>query len=97
VAAIVFIAQDALQTLAGPAHIHDVLNGVQQTIPRGPVASQEAIKQLGTTAAGSSMPTGRTRSKPGRADQFLIAERYRAELGCSAWLGVRMTLTCLLV
>jgi K+-transporting ATPase ATPase A chain len=52
VAAIVFMAQGALQTLAGPAHIHDVLNGVSQTIPRGPVASQEVIKQLGTNGGG---------------------------------------------
>ena len=51
-AAIVFMAQGALQTLAGPAHIHDVLNGVSQTIPRGPVASQEAIKELGTNGGG---------------------------------------------
>ena len=52
VAAIVFIGQGALQTLAGPAHIHDALNGVRQVIPRGPVASQEAIKQLGTNGGG---------------------------------------------
>jgi potassium-transporting ATPase potassium-binding subunit len=51
-AAIVFMAQGALQTLAGPAHIHDVLNGAQQVIPRGPVASQETIKQLGTNGGG---------------------------------------------
>jgi len=52
VAAIVFMAQGALQTLAGPAHISDALNGVRQTIPRGPVASQEVIKQLGTNGGG---------------------------------------------
>jgi potassium-transporting ATPase potassium-binding subunit len=52
VAAIVFMAQGALETLSGPAHIHDVLNGVSQTIPRGPVASQETIKQLGTNGGG---------------------------------------------
>ena len=50
--AIVFVAQGALQTLGGPVHIHDVLNGVRQVIPRGPVASQEAIKQLGTNGGG---------------------------------------------
>ena len=50
--ALVFIAQGALQTLAGPAHIHDALNGVGQVIPRGPVASQETIKQLGTNGGG---------------------------------------------
>jgi K+-transporting ATPase ATPase A chain len=47
VAAIVFMAQGGLETLAGVAHVHDALNGVSQTIPRGPVASQETIKQLG--------------------------------------------------
>jgi potassium-transporting ATPase potassium-binding subunit len=52
VAAIVFMAQGALQTLGGPVHIHDALNGVHQLIPRGPVASQEAIKQLGTNGGG---------------------------------------------
>lgn len=51
-AAIIFMAQGALQTLAGPAHIHDLLNGVSQTIPRGPVASQEAIKEFGTNGGG---------------------------------------------
>ena len=47
-----FIGQGALQTLAGPAHVHDALNGVSQVIARGPVASQEAIKQLGTNGGG---------------------------------------------
>jgi potassium-transporting ATPase potassium-binding subunit len=52
VAAIVFMAQGALQTLGGPVHIFDALNGTQQIIPRGPVASQEVIKQLGTNGGG---------------------------------------------
>jgi potassium-transporting ATPase potassium-binding subunit len=52
VAAIVFMAQGALQTLGGPAHVTDALNGASQVIPRGPVASQEAIKQLGTNGGG---------------------------------------------
>ncbi len=52
VATIVFMAQGALETLAGPAHIHDALNGASQIIPRGPVASQETIKQLGTNGGG---------------------------------------------
>ena len=52
VAAVVFMTQGALQTLGGPAHILDALNGVRQTIPRGPVASQEVIKQLGTNGGG---------------------------------------------
>jgi K+-transporting ATPase ATPase A chain len=52
VAAIVFMAQGALQTLGGPAHVLDALNGMHQVIPRGPVASQEVIKQLGTNGGG---------------------------------------------
>ena len=52
IVAIIFIAQGAIQTLAGPVHIHDLLNGVRQAIPRGPVASQETIKQLGTNGGG---------------------------------------------
>jgi potassium-transporting ATPase potassium-binding subunit len=52
VAAIIFMAQGAVQTLAGPAHIHDALNGVRQVIPLGPVASREVIKQLGTNGGG---------------------------------------------
>src|SRR6202041_2245539 len=52
VAAVVFMAQGAIQTLAGPVHVHDALNGARQVIPRGPVASQETIKQLGTNGGG---------------------------------------------
>jgi K+-transporting ATPase ATPase A chain len=50
--AIIFMAQGTLQTLGGPVHIADALNGVKQTIPRGPIASQEVIKQLGTNGGG---------------------------------------------
>jgi potassium-transporting ATPase potassium-binding subunit len=50
--AVVFIAQGALQTVAGPVHVHDALNGASQVIPRGPVAPQETIKQLGTNGGG---------------------------------------------
>jgi K+-transporting ATPase ATPase A chain len=52
VAAIVFIAQGAVQTLSGTATVSDTLNAVKQVIPRGPVASQEVIKQLGTNGGG---------------------------------------------
>ncbi len=51
-AGIVFVAQGAVQTLAGPVVIHDVLNGVTQKIPRGPIGFMEAIKQLGTNGGG---------------------------------------------
>jgi K+-transporting ATPase ATPase A chain len=52
IAAIVFVAQGAVETLAGPATVSDAINHVTQVIPRGPVASQEAIKQLGTNGGG---------------------------------------------
>jgi K+-transporting ATPase ATPase A chain len=49
---IVFVGQGAAQTLAGTASIHDVLNGVSQTIARGPIGFMEAIKQLGNNGGG---------------------------------------------
>ncbi|MBV8463740.1 MAG: potassium-transporting ATPase subunit A, partial [Acidimicrobiales bacterium] len=52
VAGIVFVGQGAVQTLAGPVAVHDVLNGVTQTIYRGPIGFMEAIKQLGTNGGG---------------------------------------------
>ena len=52
VAGLIFVGQGAVQTLAGPAHIHDALNGVAQTIALGPVGFMEAIKQLGTNGGG---------------------------------------------
>ncbi|MDA8071107.1 MAG: potassium-transporting ATPase subunit KdpA [Actinomycetota bacterium] len=51
-AGIVYVGQGGVQTLAGPAHVHDALNGVTQTIARGPIAFMEAIKQLGTNGGG---------------------------------------------
>jgi potassium-transporting ATPase potassium-binding subunit len=52
VGGIIFVGQGAVQTLAGTASIHDVLNGVTQTIPRGPIGFMEAIKQLGNNGGG---------------------------------------------
>ena len=52
VAAIIFMAQGGVETLAGTVNISDVLNGAHQVIPRGPIASQEVIKQLGTNGGG---------------------------------------------
>ncbi|TQR82759.1 potassium-transporting ATPase subunit KdpA, partial [Mycobacterium hodleri] len=52
IAALILIAGGAIQNF----HLHDqiitTLNGAQQTIPGGPVASQEAIKELGTNGGG---------------------------------------------
>jgi potassium-transporting ATPase potassium-binding subunit len=52
VAAIVFISQGAVQTLSGGVKVHNALDGVDQVILRGPMASQEVIKQLGTNGGG---------------------------------------------
>jgi len=49
---IIFVGQGAVQTLAGTVSFHDALNGVTQTIPRGPIGFMEAIKQLGTNGGG---------------------------------------------
>jgi K+-transporting ATPase ATPase A chain len=52
IAAVVLIAGGAIQNF----HLHDqvvsTLGGAQQTITGGPVASQEAIKELGTNGGG---------------------------------------------
>ena len=52
VAAIIFIGQGAVETLKGAAHVHNALNGFDQVLQRGPIASQEVIKQLGTNGGG---------------------------------------------
>jgi K+-transporting ATPase ATPase A chain len=51
-AGLVFVGQGAVQTLSGTVSIHDPLNGVSQTIPRGPIGFMEAIKQLGNNGGG---------------------------------------------
>src|SRR3984957_7898146 len=52
IAGLIFVGEGAVQTLAGTASIHDVLNGVTQTIARGPIGFMESIKQLGTNGGG---------------------------------------------
>jgi K+-transporting ATPase ATPase A chain len=49
---IIFVGQGAVQTLAGTVNIHDYLNGVTQTIARGPIGFMESIKQLGNNGGG---------------------------------------------
>ncbi len=51
VAALVLVALGAVQTFAGPVTV-TTLQGATQTIPLGPIASQEAIKELGTNGGG---------------------------------------------
>ena len=52
VAGIIFVGQGAVQTLAGTVSFHNSLNGVSQTIARGPIGFMEAIKQLGNNGGG---------------------------------------------
>ena len=51
VAAIILIAGGAIENFAGFQHVATIAGGTQ-TIPGGPVASQEAIKLLGTNGGG---------------------------------------------
>jgi K+-transporting ATPase ATPase A chain len=51
-AGIIMVSQGAVQTLAGPATIHDSLNHVTQTIARGPAAFMGPIMQFGTNGGG---------------------------------------------
>ena len=51
VAAVVLLAGGVVQNLAGPTEIATVAGGTQ-SLPGGPVASQEAIKLLGTNGGG---------------------------------------------
>jgi len=49
---VIFVGQGAVQTLAGTVSFHDYLNGVSQTIARGPIGFMESIKQLGNNGGG---------------------------------------------
>jgi K+-transporting ATPase ATPase A chain len=51
IGALFLVSQGLVQTLSGPATVHTLAGG-QQTIARGPVASQEWIKELGTNGGG---------------------------------------------
>nr|WP_245154998.1 potassium-transporting ATPase subunit KdpA [Nocardioides sp. 1609] len=51
VAAVLLVVMGVVQNLAGP-HLVDTLTGGNQAITGGPVASQEAIKELGTNGGG---------------------------------------------
>jgi len=58
VAGLIFVGQGAIQTLSGPATVHNALDGVKQVIPRGPFGFQETIKQLGTNGGGTFNANG---------------------------------------
>jgi potassium-transporting ATPase potassium-binding subunit len=49
--AIVLVSQGVIQTLRAPVEVQTV-EGIRQVLPMGPVASQEAIKELGTNGGG---------------------------------------------
>jgi K+-transporting ATPase ATPase A chain len=51
VAALVLVSQGVVQNFSGGTEAH-TLEGATQVIPGGPVASQEAIKELGTNGGG---------------------------------------------
>jgi potassium-transporting ATPase potassium-binding subunit len=51
-AGILVVGQGAVQTLAGPVSIHNSLNGVTQTIARGPAGFMGPIMQIGTNGGG---------------------------------------------
>ncbi|HEX5615481.1 MAG TPA: potassium-transporting ATPase subunit KdpA [Acidimicrobiia bacterium] len=51
VAALFMVSQGVVQNLSGSTEVH-TLDGATQSIPGGPVASQEAIKALGTNGGG---------------------------------------------
>ena len=51
VAALIFVSQGVVQNLSGGTEV-TTLDGAAQVIPGGPVASQEAIKELGTNGGG---------------------------------------------
>jgi K+-transporting ATPase ATPase A chain len=51
VAALVLVSQGVIQTLDGSQAFHTIAGGTQ-TLALGPVASQEAIKELGTNGGG---------------------------------------------
>jgi K+-transporting ATPase ATPase A chain len=55
---LVFMGEGAIQTLGGPVAIHNHLSGFSQTLPRGPFASQEVIKELGTNGGGTYNANG---------------------------------------
>jgi K+-transporting ATPase ATPase A chain len=52
VAGIILVGEGAVQTLAGTVTVHNPLNGVNQTIARGPAGFMGAIMQLGTNGGG---------------------------------------------
>jgi K+-transporting ATPase ATPase A chain len=75
---IIFVGQGAVQTLGGPVEIHNLLNGVTQTIARGPIGFMEAIKQLGNNGGGFLNANSAT--------------TFENPTGVTAWLSIYLLL-----
>jgi K+-transporting ATPase ATPase A chain len=75
---IIFVGQGAVQTLGGPVEIHNLLNGVTQTIARGPIGFMESIKQLGNNGGGFLNANSST--------------TYENPTGLTAWLSIYLLL-----
>jgi len=75
---IIFVGQGAVQTLGGPVEIHNLLNGVTQTIARGPIGFMESIKQLGNNGGGFLTPTP--------------PPTFENPTGLTAWLSIYLLL-----
>jgi K+-transporting ATPase ATPase A chain len=76
IATIALVSQGALQTLGGSVDF-TTLNGTASSLARGPVASQEAIKMLGTNGGGffnvnSAMPFENPNQLSNWIQMFLI-------------------------
>ena len=70
--ALLFVSQGMIQNLA-PYQEVTTLEGAKQVIAMGPVASQEAIKQLGTNGGGFfNANAAHPVREPERADQLLL-------------------------
>ncbi len=71
VAAIILIAGGAIQNFHNYDQVVNTLAGGQQTIPGGAVASQEAIKDLGTNGGGFyNVNSGASVREPDLVDQL---------------------------
>jgi K+-transporting ATPase ATPase A chain len=75
---IIFVGQGAVQTLGGPVEIHNLLNGVTQTIARGPIGFMESIKQLGNNGGGFLNANSAT--------------TFENPTGLTAWLSIYLLL-----
>ena len=75
---ILIVGQGAVQTLAGTISIHDAINGVTQTIARGPIGSMQSIMQLGNNGGGFL-----------NANQ---ATPFESPTGFTAWLDIYLLL-----